>query len=57
LIDVLASEGAISAPYIFEDTFNHADKSFKFVIATQAMVLLTTLAGNVAVLDVGNSWF
>jgi hypothetical protein len=45
LIDVLASKGAISAPYIFEDAFNHANKSSKFVIASQAMVLLMTLAG------------
>ena len=46
LINVLASEGAKFAPYIFEDAFNCANKSSKFAIAYQAMVLSTTIEDN-----------
>jgi hypothetical protein len=46
LIDVLASEGAMFAPYIFEDTFNRANKSSKFAVASQAMIFSTTIGDN-----------
>jgi len=42
-IDVLASEGANFAPYIFKDAFNCANKSSKFAIASQAMILSMTI--------------
>ncbi len=43
LIDVLALEGATFAPHISEDAFNRANKSSKFAVASQAMVLSTTI--------------
>ncbi len=46
LNDVLASEGAIIAPYIFEDAFNCANKSSKFAVASQAMVPSMTIRDN-----------
>jgi hypothetical protein len=46
LIDVLASEGATFAPHISEDAFNRANKSSKFAVASQAMVLSTTIGDN-----------
>jgi hypothetical protein len=42
----LASEGATFAPYIFEDAFNPANKSSKFAVASQAMLLSTTIEKN-----------
>ena len=46
LIDILASEGAVFAPYIFEDAFNRANKSSKFAVASQAMVHSMTIGDN-----------
>ena len=46
LIDVLASEGATFAPHISEDAFNCANKSSKFAVTSQAMVLSTTIGDN-----------
>jgi hypothetical protein len=34
------------APNVFEDTFNRANKSSKFAVASQAMVLSTTIGDN-----------
>jgi hypothetical protein len=45
LIDILASEGAMFAPYIFEDASACTNKSSKFAVASQAMVLSTTIGG------------
>jgi hypothetical protein len=45
LIDVLASEGAMFAPYIFEDASARTNKSSKFAVASQAMVLSMTIGG------------
>ncbi len=46
LIDVLASEGAMVAPYIFKDAFNCANKSSKFAVVSQAMVPSMTIGDN-----------
>ncbi len=46
LIDVLALEGATFAPYIFEDASACTNKSSKFAVASQAMVLSTTIRDN-----------
>jgi hypothetical protein len=45
LIDVLALEGAMFAPYIFEDASARTNKSSKFAVASQAMVLSMTIGG------------
>ena len=45
LIDVLTSEGAMFAPYIFENASTRTNKSSKFAVASQAMVLSSTIGG------------
>ena len=46
MIDVLASEGAMFAPCIFEDTFTRTNESSKFAVASQAIVFSMTIGDN-----------